>query len=570
MSDFDSSDVLDALIEAEAAEIAAEEAAAEALDDLFDPGSLGSDDLGTDAGFLDDGAGEDASSYDGLFDAGAAPADASDPTAGLFGLGDDGGDAVGLGDALAEDDAVASPTPTSPVDDVGLAGASAITNILADALQLLDPAAGLDPFHAFVQWVLSAASNFEVSPDDLSAEDLGNVLGEVSGTGGSTFLDSFSSDGGATFVDLSPTDLMSSSFGGIPGTTVYASLTTGLPEAPGPPVPIYGPPPLDDPAYQTSPSQGSPPEYPTNSDGGPARVYQLGEPPPPLPAPPVSPPPTDPSAPPAAAAPDAPLVPTPDQVPDLWSLVKPLFGLGPFPLLPQDPFGSSVGGSFLNQALNDTLRAPFQSELPDAAQAGVDLGKALTADLQAPDVPGAIFDTLDQRLNPLFPIVLDYKITSGEDQPDDERSKAGGRLIYNLFKTGVGIALGEGAGEFAGGATDAAEADAAAGGSGVKPPPGGGGTGGPGAGPLKNELFLSREPGMTPVQRSVEALDRFRAGTLEIPEGLTAQDLLKYRQQAMDVIARTSTMSPESAAYARAVQEPRIQLIDEILASGGP
>jgi hypothetical protein len=96
----------------------------------------------------------------------------------------------------------------------------------------------------------------------------------------------------------------------------------------------------------------------------------------------------------------------------------------------------------------------------------------------------------------------------------------------------------------------------------------GAGAGGPPVPQLKNQLFLSRLPGMSPAQRAHEALRRFRDGMLDLPEGLTAQHLRDYRSRASDAIRRATARGPDSGERARAVQEPRIQLIDEILESG--
>ena len=85
---------------------------------------------------------------------------------------------------------------------------------------------------------------------------------------------------------------------------------------------------------------------------------------------------------------------------------------------------------------------------------------------------------------------------------------------------------------------------------------------------LKSDLFLKFENLLTPAQRSVEALARFRQGTLKIPEGLTRANLLNYRTQAEQAIERARVVGPEALQRAEAVQRPRIQLIEEIVKSG--
>ena len=212
--DFDSSDVVGrARRGVEAAAAAAVDAEEQALEDLFDSAFLGAGGTDFGSGFLDAGASDGAASDGGLFDVGAPGPDASALGAGLFGSEGGSGEDIGLGCCgFATDGATDGGAVTSSPDG-GLTGASSPSDLLGNVLQVLDPAAELDPLQALVQSLLSAASGFDVSPDELSADDLGNVLGEVSGTSTSTFLDSFSSSGDASFVDFTPTTLMSNSFG---------------------------------------------------------------------------------------------------------------------------------------------------------------------------------------------------------------------------------------------------------------------------------------------------------------------------------------------------------------------
>jgi hypothetical protein len=88
---------------------------------------------------------------------------------------------------------------------------------------------------------------------------------------------------------------------------------------------------------------------------------------------------------------------------------------------------------------------------------------------------------------------------------------------------------------------------------------------------LKNQLFLKDlEVGLkgqgAALARAIEALRKFRQGTLEIPKGLTRQHLLDYREKALMGIEKS--VGKPSEGLARQVQGTRIQLIDEILASG--
>jgi hypothetical protein len=87
----------------------------------------------------------------------------------------------------------------------------------------------------------------------------------------------------------------------------------------------------------------------------------------------------------------------------------------------------------------------------------------------------------------------------------------------------------------------------------------------------KRELFLTGEKQLgSSAERALEALARFGRGELTVPRGLTEAHLSNYREAAMNVIERAQGISAEAGARAQAVQQPRIDLIDAILASGGP
>jgi RHS repeat-associated protein len=88
---------------------------------------------------------------------------------------------------------------------------------------------------------------------------------------------------------------------------------------------------------------------------------------------------------------------------------------------------------------------------------------------------------------------------------------------------------------------------------------------------LKNQLFLKGlDVGATgqraAIMRVQEAISRFRSGVLEIPQGLTRQHLVDYRNAALSGISKAE--GKPAGELAGQLQGLRIQLIDEILNSG--
>jgi RHS repeat-associated protein len=187
----------------------------------------------------------------------------------------------------------------------------------------------------------------------------------------------------------------------------------------------------------------------------------------------------------------------------------------------------------------------------------------------APPVDSSLGGVAENALNVLAsPVAIGFAATglaygigesagalTDDSLPDEQRMAAGGRAFGKALAL-ASLLYGAAKAAYARGTAPAPDATKH----------------GPTVPEMKNQLFLKdlEVPGKTgqdaALARGQEALRRFQAGTLDIPEGLTRQNLVDYRSAAQGAIEKSR--GKPSGPGAEAVQSVRIQLIDEILKSG--